>query len=200
MLFFGHTGLTLAAAASADFLYSRLKLAKNRGANGSVHPSAYTRQTFTVVDRLDVRLLLIGSLLPDIIDKPVGVFFLRNVYSSGRIFSHTLLFLLVLTVAGIIVQSRYRKLWLLTFVCGVLTHLVFDSMWRYPVTLFWPLFGFSFPEAVLDNWFGTMFYELLHVPAVYIPEILGFGVLAALLVWLARKGRLFSFIKTGRLG
>lgn len=96
---------------------------------------------------IDMRLLLVGSLLPDIIDKPVGMFFFRDSLSNGRIFCHTLLFLILVTVAGLYFYRRYSKTWLLAFSFGTLTHLVFDQMWRTPQTLFWPLFGLPFERA-----------------------------------------------------
>jgi hypothetical protein len=50
--------------------------------------------------RFDYRFVLVGSMLPDIIDKPLGQLVLRNLMSNGRIFSHTLLFLLLICLAG----------------------------------------------------------------------------------------------------
>ena len=56
--------------------------------------------------RVDIRLLAIGSLLPDIIDKPVGQVFFRGTFSDGRIFSHTLLFLALVSLGG---YARRRR-------------------------------------------------------------------------------------------
>ena len=43
---------------------------------------------------LDYRFLLIGSLLPDLIDKPIGGIFFYQTFQNGRIFAHTLCFTL----------------------------------------------------------------------------------------------------------
>ncbi|MDP2920192.1 MAG: metal-dependent hydrolase [Dehalococcoidia bacterium] len=194
MFLFGHTGLTLAAAATTDFVYSHLKPVPDKNTAVDVR-----HQHLSFFNMIDSRLLLFGSLLPDIIDKPLGVFLLGGVYRSGRIYSHTLLFLVLLTAVGLLLRWRYKKSWLLVITFGVLTHLVFDSMWRNPVTLFWPLLGFTFPPEQLEDWFNSLLYELLHLPQVYIPEILGVTVFAVLLLWLVKKKRVGSFMKTGRV-
>ncbi|MFC1907402.1 metal-dependent hydrolase, partial [Chloroflexota bacterium] len=69
---------------------------------------------------------------------------LRNTLDNGRIISHTLLFLLIITLIGIYLYRVRRRNWLIVISAGTLAHLVFDEMWRTPETLFWPLFGFAF--------------------------------------------------------
>jgi len=149
--------------------------------------------------RIDIRLLLIGSLLPDIIDKPVGHFFFRETFSSGRIFCHTLLFLILVAVSGIYLYRRYSKTWLLTLSFGTFTHLIFDQMWFSPRTLFWPLLGLSFERSDISNWIPNIFHALLTDPAVYLPELAG----AVILIWftwlLFRRREIFSFIKHGQV-
>ncbi len=49
---------------------------------------------------IDIRILIIGSLLPDIIDKLVGQYFFQETFSYGRIYAHTLLFLVIITAVG----------------------------------------------------------------------------------------------------
>ena len=82
MLVLGHAGITLGAATLVA------------GALKSSHSSQVGGISwFILLGRyIDIRLLLVGSLLPDIIDKPIGQYFLVETFSNGRIFSHTLLF------------------------------------------------------------------------------------------------------------
>jgi len=120
MLLFGHAGITLGAAV---FLSS--VLTSNRSSktirNGAMEPSSSlstnvrTPHNFLLrkLSRLtllgshiDIRLLLIGSLLPDIIDKPTGQVLFRETFSNGRIFCHTLLFIILVTVIGLLLY-RY---------------------------------------------------------------------------------------------
>ena len=149
--------------------------------------------------RVGIRFILVGSLLPDIIDKPVGQFFFGGTFSNGRIFCHTLLFLILVTVAGIYLYNHYNKTWLLAFSFGTMTHLIFDQMWRIPQTLFWPLLGFTFERIDISNWTPDIFHALLTDPVVYLPELVG----AIILIWfvwlLLRSRKIYSFAKYGQV-
>jgi len=150
-------------------------------------------------DIIDIRLLLIGSLLPDIIDKPVGIFLFGETFSSGRIYGHTLLFLIVISLVGSLLYRSYRKNWLLVVSFGTLVHLILDEMWFGKETLLWPLYGFAFERKDLNNWWEWQWNEVLTQPGVYIPEIVG-GVILILLVWVVLRNRkVFAFIRNGKL-
>lgn len=97
MLIFGHIGITLGIAWLVE---SRLKI------------------------KMDYKLIIIGSLLPDIIDKPVGMIILP--LHNGRIFGHTLLFILILLLIGL----KYRKSLFLSFASFL--HLIEDEIWKDP--------------------------------------------------------------------
>jgi len=176
MLVFGHTGITLGVTLAL----------------GS-HPSRIS----DFLKRLDLRVLLVGSLLPDIIDKPLGHFFFRETLNNGRIFGHTLVFLLILGIAGYLLYRR-GHLWLLTLALGTFWHLIFDLMWLDPRTLLWPLFGLGFEKGAIDNVLSYWFFILFHDPADYIPEIIGLLVLAWFGIRLLRKKSLLPFIKSGK--
>lgn len=97
----------------------------------------------------------IGSILPDLIDKPLGHIILSGSLDYGRIYAHSGLFLLVLVVVGI-AYRRWKGSWiLLVLAIGVISHLVLDSMWELPVTLFYPILGdfgmHHFPNYVEDS-------------------------------------------------
>jgi inner membrane protein len=153
----------------------------------------------SLVKRIDVRILLIGALLPDIIDKPVGVYFFRDTFSSGRIFSHTLLFLVLITLGGLFLYWSRNKIWLLVLSFGTFIHLILDEMWRSPQTLLWPLYGFSFERIDLTRWTWDMFHELLTNPTVWISELAGVVVVACFIWLLVRRGNLYAFIRYGRI-
>jgi len=213
MLIFGHTGITLAAAvllngtlAKAHTLTSRVDRLRGQPQASPRMPSRQNSSDVGIMSWLtslanliDVRLLLIGSLLPDIVDKPVGMFFFRDTFSSGRIFCHTLLFLIVITLGGLYLYWSRNKTWLLVLSFGTFTHLILDLMWLTPRTLLWPLYGFSFEKTNLTSWIQDMFHILLTRPTVCTPELVG----AAIVIWFAsllvRKGKLYTFIRNGRL-
>ena len=191
MLIFGHPGITLGAAVLLNSALTRSY------SSGSSAPWLASWR-----DRIDIRLLLVGSLLPDIIDKPVGQLFFKDVFSNGRIFSHTLLFLILITVVGFYLYRNRRKTWLLALSFGSLLHLIEDQIWRAPQTLLWPLFGFAFPKTAPDlliHWTQNMLYVLRTYPSVYMPEIIGALILIWFTVVLGRRQKVRIFLTKGQV-
>ena len=123
--------------------------------------------------RIDLAFLAVGSMLPDIIDKPLG-FMIFGTMNHGRIFAHTLLFLLVLAALAVSI----RDIRLASLGAGVLIHLALDLMWNSPVILLWPLLG-SFPPAdYIDALsYVQMLLQGLRDPGILVPECLGLGYL-----------------------
>jgi membrane-bound metal-dependent hydrolase YbcI (DUF457 family) len=128
-----------------------------------------------------VGFLALGSMLPDIIDKPAGLIFFGTP-AIGRTFAHTLLFLFIL----LWLAYSMRSIALVSISLGVFIHLALDSMWSTPVVLFWPAFG-NFPLASdLDtlSYIGYLLSEL-HNPVVLLPEIIGlFYIVYTASIWL----------------
>jgi membrane-bound metal-dependent hydrolase YbcI (DUF457 family) len=187
MLMFGHPGITLGAAALIAGAVYREPAGQDAGT------SWFTKLS----RRVDIRILLVGSMLPDIIDKPVGQFFFREAFSNGRIFSHTLLFLVVLTGIGFFLYKRYRQVWMLTLAAGTFSHLVLDAMWVAPATLFWPAMGFTFEKETLENWLWMIFRGAVSHPERAIPELIGLAVLVWFGVTLLFRKRVGAFFKHG---
>ena len=133
--------------------------------------------------------LLIGALLPDIIDK--SFMFLK--LSSGRGVSHTLLFVLV---SVIIIHLLVKKNYLISvpFLIGVVSHLILDLP---EVPLFFPfiMHDFIYIDDPLSGWF----YSLFHDPIVLTTEILGAGILIFILVrnQLYSRKRIINFLRNG---
>jgi len=212
MLILGHTGITLGAAVllSGAVTAVRSPIANQEEAALSPNPPqppVTTGKPFSLpgswltslARHADIRLLLIGSLLPDIIDKPLGHIFFREALSNGRTFGHTLLFLIVITFAGLLLYRYRKKTWLLVLSFGALMHLILDQMWKDPDTMLWPFFGSTFHKSDLSNYVANTIDSLTTNYEVYIPEIIG----GLILVWFAwevwRRRRIFSFIKYGRI-
>jgi membrane-bound metal-dependent hydrolase YbcI (DUF457 family) len=189
MLLLGHVGITLGAATLVA------GAVKNRHSTQIWHISWFA----SLSSYLDIRLLLIGSLLPDIIDKPVGLYFFRETFSNGRIFSHTLLFLIIITAVGFYLYKSRRKVWLLTLAAGTFTHLVFDQIWRVPATLFWPFLGLTFARGEITDWLSNIFQVLISDPEVYVPEVAGMAVLLWFGLTLFSRRKVGVFLKYGRV-
>ena len=196
MLVLGHTGITLGAAV---VMASALPNSSQTVTTANRTPGDNASWLTSLGSRIDIRLLMIGSLLPDIFDKPIGLFLFGETFSNGRIFCHTLLFLILITLAGVHLYRHYSKIWLLVLAFGTFTHLICDQMWRTPQTLFWPLYGFTFERIDSANWLWNMLHDLKTDPTVYVPELVG----AAILIWFAlillRRKRLCAFIRYGQV-
>lgn len=211
MLLFGHIGITLGAAA---LLINTLpckgfpKASENEGVESSHHCSepAATLHGFTSHKILrfaypgsyfDIGLLSIGSLLPDIIDKPLGLLFFRETFSNGRIFCHTLLFLVLLVMSGLYLYRCHSKTWMLVFSFGTFMHLILDQMWQSPQTLFWPGYGFHFEKTGIANWMPNILHALLTAPEVYVPELAGLVIVIWFMGILLYKRKAYPFVKHG---
>ena len=213
MLTLGHAGITLGAAVLLAGALTNSRSATTRRSEGieprrrsyeaapasNCTPSERASWLILLGSYVDIRILLIGSLLPDIIDKPLAVFLFPETFNSGRIFCHTLLFLIMIILAGVYVYRRYCKTWLLALSFGTFTHLVLDRMWLAPRTLFWPLYGFTFEPADTTDWIQDMLYALFTDPGAYVPELLGAGILIWFMVALLRRRRIYAFIRYGQV-
>jgi hypothetical protein len=124
-------------------------------------------------------LIVLGGLLPDLIDKPLGHAILPE--NNGRIFAHTLAFALVLFLGGM----AFPKVMFLAY--GVLSHLILDQVFLDPGAALWPLYGgFEATDFSPDTWFLA-----LKDPLVVSLELVG---AAGLGVWALKTGMLKQFI------
>jgi len=211
MFVFGHAGITLGTAIALNGLLNKrhhtdinvnVSEAKHQPSVGiTLDPNTLSMSSRlrSLVNSIDIRLLMFGSLIPDIIDKPVGQFFFRDTFSNGRIFCHTLLFLILITLGGLYLYYTRKKKWLLILSFGCLTHLILDAMWLNPKTLFWPLYGFSFERLELNYWSKDLLHNLLNNPLVWIPELVGISLISWFLWYLFRKGAIRTFIFKGHI-
>lgn len=114
--------------------------------------------------------VLLGSMLPDMIDKPLGEL-IFGTPAMGRTICHTLLFLLLLSAAAYLCQDQR----LASLSGGVAVHSILDFMWDSPSTLLWPLLG-AFPQAENLSTLDYLRQLLLGLrdPTIGLPESLGF--------------------------
>lgn len=150
---------------------------------------------------MDLRWLMFGAILPDLIDKPIGSIFFHNVFGTHRVFAHTLLFPVVL-LAGVMMGTRRgstRRKAAIAIVIGVFVHLILDAVWLSPDGFLWPLFGLEFP-AVAGSDFPTLVRSLVRNPLVWAGEALG-GSYLAWLWWryLREAGAVRGFVGNGRI-
>lgn len=204
MLLFAHTGIPLAITWLSQKTAAQLKLGAlsrqpERVTGGNPGSTAQANLTQATPSHLDYRMLLLGSMLPDILDKPLGVWLMADVLSNGRIFGHTLLIALILFSVGIYLFSRSGRAGLFSLALGYVAHLFLDQMWLQPETLLWPLLGWSFPKGDVSHWVERIAELLMSKPGVYIPEIIGAICLVIFLAYTIRKRKIGHFLRTGRV-
>jgi hypothetical protein len=215
MLAFAHTGITLGAAVLVAGGLRKSNLLKRIGDGAVESPRRFPKSALFLLIRpvrqasswltalgksIDIRLLFIGSLLPDIVDKPLGHLFFIEALSNGRVFGHTLLFFIIIALVGLYLYRSRSQLWLSMVAFGTLLHLILDQMWQTPQTLLWPVFGFAFPREDMTGWAQDTLQALLTNPAVYIPEVIGAGIIALFGWFLLRRKQILAFIRRGEIG
>jgi len=153
--------------------------------------------------RIDYAAVLLGSMLPDLIDKPIGRVIFSGTIDNGRIFAHTLLFFIVLCAVSFYLWKRKDDIRPMFLSAASFCHLIQDNMWEVPATLFWPLMGWQFPsnpgpyDGILD-YFQTL-CTYAYTPAldyVFISEATGFIILLFLSVRYLRQ-KYLSYIISG---
>lgn len=149
-------------------------------------------------DRMDLRLLMLGAVLPDLIDTPLGWIWFGSTMTT-RLVMHSLLVASLVMVAVLLRtrRGRPRKRWM-PLAIGMLVHLALDAMWASPETLWWPFLGLDFTPSGAADLAGYV-REVLTDARVWLLEIAG----AAYLLVLARRGGLLdpvarrAFLTTG---
>lgn len=146
--------------------------------------------------KLPLKPLLVGTLLPDLIDKPLyyglswatgkrGV--ALGLISGTRTFGHTILFAASLAAYAAARRSKIAA----AVAAGCVTHLILDALTdavvRRPDFSFgvfaWPLLGWKFPGSTYGG-LGQHLSEFRHPFFVYAELI---GALLLLVEW--RRGR-----------
>ena len=156
------------------------------------------------------RWMLLGTLLPDLMDKPLYwglvIFTHRQApmlewIRGTRAFGHTALFLLLLTLFAMLRRSKAAA----ALAIGVASHLLLDHIsdhfvWNTGMAiryseLVWPAFGWEFPSSPYKN-LGAHAWHIFQ-PFLFGAELVG-GSLLAWDYWIAKhRGEI---LKEGRLG
>lgn len=161
--------------------------------------TALTRYAFRD-ELMDLRFLLLGAVLPDLIDTPIGLAFFGSL-QTVRLAAHTLLFGAIVMAAIVLStrRGRPRKRWM-PIAIGLLFHLMLDAMWNDPETLLWPLFGLEFSQVPATT-AADFVADILASPQVWAGELVGLVYIAVL----ARRAKVASdaagseFMATGRI-
>lgn len=136
---------------------------------------------------IDYRLVVVGALLPDVIDLALG---------GARVLHTLLASVAILTCVMVVTRGRRgARRRLLALPIGTFLHLVLDAMWTSTEVFWWPAFGLSFGGAELPSLSRPL-------AVVVLQELAGLAALA----WWWRRFRLGEadrrsvFVRSGRLG
>tara|TARA_B110000008_G_C16933814_1_gene549783 strand:- start:1200 stop:1667 length:468 start_codon:yes stop_codon:yes gene_type:complete len=135
---------------------------------------------------MDHRLIIVGALLPDLIDSVKG----KQWIAHTLLFPVGILFIVMLITIG----RRASRRRLLALPIGLFWHLIFDASWTNPNIFWWPVAGVSFGDS------GILLAEG-SLGKIILLELS--GVLS--LMWLFKRfglsdsQRRKKFVRTGRI-
>ena len=150
--------------------------------------------------KVDVRFLLLGAILADLVDLPVGTLLLAGRYSTGELWFHSLIVPTIYMTVVLVTtrRGRRRRAWMALGV-GWLFHLLLDGMWASREVFLWPLFGDISPGQA--PYWPLAWERAVSDPWRWITEAVGAGYL--LWLWIAlgmgRPERRAKTLQTGRL-
>jgi hypothetical protein len=105
----------------------------------------------------------IGSVLPDVIDKPLGYIIFSSTLNDGKIFFHGFIIVILFFLTGLLVWRWYKSYSFIFIAVGVLLHQIVDMMWTQPVNWYYPFFGPYPIEAHTDYFLNALVAELTSV-------------------------------------
>lgn len=180
MIFFGHVGITTAAMKTYENIIGEKRSGKDKSS-------------------IDYRLVMLGAMLPDLIDKPIGAWLFRSTFHNSRIIAHSLVFSITLMILGSCYFYKRKNNNITLLGASSFIHQILDSMWLYPGILYWPAYGWKFPTRPEGNWVESSLSKLLTDPYVYMPEMIGAAIVAYYMGKVIAQGSLKEFLKYGKL-
>ena len=149
--------------------------------------------------RIDYRFILLGSVLPDLMDGALSLFFFEG--NSGRWIAHSILAVVVVTVLIVVGFRGERRVSVFGVGVGWLLHLVGDGMWQAPLTFLWPAFGTDFSATPREPYSWDLLSDPLSHSLTWAGELAGLAVLAWFVVafGLTDPKRRRTFLRDGYL-
>lgn len=160
----------------------------------------FVRDKLPTTPDVDLRLLALAAMGPDLLDKPLATLYFYRRFHSAVLFAHTLIFNILLALL-FFRRKRWRP-YLIAFV----GHLALDRIWFFHDTFYWPFRGWRFTVwrkqgSEQDGIGKAYWYAFTRRPELWRWEV--GGILAGL--WfiyrnrLYRPRRLLELLKTGHL-
>jgi inner membrane protein len=193
--FLGPIGLTVAFVWLLSWVLRRF-LTRSYENN---EPVAVRR--FRLVDRfaneIDYRLILVGALIPDLIDKPL-IFAVNPhfVNSSLRSVGHSVVGAVAMFAIVWVITKGWQRASTLSFGFALAAHLVVDRMWEMPEVLLWPTLGYVLPEQNIpfSHWWRNHFER----PPTTLIDLVGIALLVLVVGRVTVSRSTIRFLKTGQ--
>lgn len=151
--------------------------------------------------KVDIRFLLLGAVIADLIDLPLGTLVLADRYSTSELWLHSLIApsIYITLVLAITRRGRRRRAWM-AFGVGWLFHLLLDGTWTSQQVFLWPFFGWELPAGETPFW-PLAWERALSDPWRWFKEIAGIAYLTWLWMTLGlnQSVRRQRVLETGRL-
>jgi len=117
-------------------------------------------------DRRAIVICIAGSVIPDLIDKSLGLLF-PSVLGGGRTVFHSLVIVLVILIVTLMFVRSNLRLLGLGLACAFLLHQVSDEMWNLPSNWFYPLLG-PFQGSMIPDYLLTYFWFEVTNPSEWL--------------------------------
>jgi hypothetical protein len=128
-------------------------------------------------DRRALPVCIFASVLPDLIDKSLGLLF-PFVLGGGRTVFHSLIIVGTLIILCLLLFVRFRFMLLgVGVACAILLHQVFDEMWMLTANWFYPFLG-SFQGQMIPDYIGVYFWLEITDPSEWLFLIASVVILA----------------------
>jgi len=138
--------------------------------------------------RINRLSLIIGSLLPDFIDKPLELLGI----SSGRGYFHNLLFAGI-SFAIVYILSKKNNAISFPFLFGIIIHLLLDM----PIPIFYPFIQYEFVpihKNPVEYWANNLTKSIIYL----LSEIIGIIIIIFIIInnKLYSKSKILSYLRT----
>lgn len=149
----------------------------------------------------DYRLVALGSIMPDLLDKPLAAAYFYKHQRAALLYAHTLIANL-----AVLLITLWRFPHKLVYALAYISHGIEDRLWYFPQTLYWPLRGWQFhrwtgrgsEHNAMQNAYITAFTRRPEI-IIYEAGALLAGLWFLLSNKLYQPTRLLYFLKTGKL-
>ena len=166
---------------------------------GFTTAAAKIAETIFRIKQMDYRVLVLASLLPDLIDKPLANVLEGSYIYESRAFGHSLIFLLCVFLLTLVQMLWSRCNWIFPAFLGILLHDFLDAMWLHPGIFFWPLEGWQFPKPVDEAWHGKISFGSYSISELDFYDNISVLILLVFFMKMALNGKIGEFFHRGRL-